>query len=232
MGGAQSVPGSHSVSVTIATSYQSPRINGTYSETLRGYMNEIEWHYLVDRLSSVTIAAGSAEASPRRTCCFFASIALLVIGFMTTGLMTPIACALDGWGFWCKAGAAAGVVAVASLITLVVLAVSGAAAGQRWTAAAIQAVDAQLLPDLRARHPLMIFELRDLQKQSFEIHIERVPEGRNSLGQVVVPGMAVAAEVPVMVASAPMPEALAKSQDEKGGGGGGGDGLAASLLHG
>lgn len=226
MGSSHSVPGSSDVKVRISSSYQAAHMDTAYSRTLQGYITEIEWHYISSSLATVVADAGSAEREESRTFCFFACMVVMIISFMTTTIMTPIGCALGGWGLWCQVGVGTGALGVVSLIVFLVLGCMGAAAGRRWTSAAIQAVDARLLPDLRARHPGMIFELRELQEHGFEVHIERRPEGRDSLGQVVVAALAVEPTPPALVASAPPPAALGgKSQS-------GGKGLGAPLLHG
>ena len=61
MGLAQSVPGTHDVSVRISNSFHAPHINANYSEALRGYISEMEWHHITTSLETVTAAAGSAE---------------------------------------------------------------------------------------------------------------------------------------------------------------------------
>ena len=189
-------------------------MNAAYSETLQGYVTEMEWHYITSNLATVLANTGSAERIEGRTCCFFASL-------------TPIGCALGSWGIWCQIDVGMGALGVVSMIAFLVLGCMGAAAGRRWASAAILAVDAQLLPDLRARHPGMIFELRDLHEHGFVLHMERIPEGRDPLGQVVVAALAMEAGPPAaLVASAPPPDAFGgKSQS-------GGKGLGAPLLDG
>jgi hypothetical protein len=227
MGSSQSVPGSHDVKVRMGNSYQAAQMNAAYSQTLQGYVTEMEWHYITSNLATVLADAGSAERIEGRTCCFFASLIVFIVSFTTSFIMTPIGCALGGWGIWCQIGVGMGALGVVSMIAFLVLGCMGAAAGRRWASAAILAVDAQLLPDLRARHPGMIFELRDLHEHGFVLHMERIPEGRDPLGQVVVAALAVEAGPPAaLVASAPPPDAFGgKSQS-------GGKGLGAPLLHG
>jgi hypothetical protein len=227
MGAAQSVPGEHTVKVRISSSYQAPRMSTAYSQTLQGYITEMEWHHIVSNLATVVAAAGTAERPARRTFWFYTSMILFIVSLLATTIMTPIGCALGGWGAVCKAGVGLGALGVVSMIVWFVLGAMGVAAGRRWSAAAIQAVEAQFLPDTRARHPVMIFELRNLQQDGFELHVERMPEGRDSLGQVVVAGVAVDPPA-ALVASAPTPDALrsGKSQSE------GKGGLGAPLMHG
>lgn len=227
MGSSQSVPGSHDIKVQISNSYQAASVNAAYSQTLQGYITEMEWHYITSSLNTVLVDAGSVERVAGRTCSFFASLVLFIVSFFTTTIMTPIGCALGGWGLWCQIGIGMGALGVVSLIAFLVLGCMGATAGRRWASAAIQAVDVQLLPELRARHPGMIFELRDLQEHGFNLHIERMPEGRDSLGQVVVAALAVEPDPPAaLVASAPPPDALGGKSHS------GGKGLGAPLLHG
>jgi hypothetical protein len=105
---------------------------------------------------------------------------------------------------------------------------------------AITAVDATLLPELRARHPLMVFNLRDLQDYSFTLQIERLPEGRDSAGHVIVSAMAVGVDGGLMAgggASGGMMagggayhHASAPPKEQVMAGGGGGSGLNAKLL--
>ena len=227
MGAGQSVPGEHSVKVRISNSYQAPRISTAYSQTLQGYITEMEWHHIVSNVATVVAAAGSAERVASRTFWFYAFMILFIVSLFATTIMTPIGCALDGWGAVCKAGVGLGALGVVSMIAFFVLFAMGVAAGRRWSAAAIQAVDAQLLPDIRARHPTMIFELRNLQHDGFDLHVERIPEGRDSLGQVIVAG-AVVDPPGVLVASAPTPDALGSSTSQSEGK----DGLGAPLLRG
>jgi hypothetical protein len=192
-------------------------------------ITEVEWLRICEQLTAVTTAAGTAEQIAERTCCFYASMVLFILGFMTCPILLSISCTLQGWGLGCKIGVAVAAVTVVCMIAFIALMIAGAKAGQRWTTGAIQAVDSQLLPDLRARYSLMVFELRDLRKFGFTLMVQRVPEGRDSLGQVVVPGVAVAAvAAPMPVAPAPMAEAVADFQTSKGGGGG----LGAPLLGG
>lgn len=103
MGGSHSQPGCHAATVRIGNAYHGPSVGAAYSETLKGYITEMEWHHLTTQLAAVAKAAGSEEA--RGSAPFWGSLGLMIVGVVGTSIMTPISCALQGAsGFWCKAG--------------------------------------------------------------------------------------------------------------------------------
>jgi hypothetical protein len=155
-----------------------------YPESLPGYIGEMEWHMVKSQLHQAVRGAG--RGVPYVGLWFALALAGIVIGFFGGILMTTLgfATGADTVGY---VGIGMCGVFVASLICFIILnAVLVPAAARRWCAAALHVADSQMLPELRARHPLMVFSLRDLRPTSFRVCVERQPEGRDSQGHIVV----------------------------------------------
>ena len=184
------VPGSGSATVCFPKGGVSsgPRLaSAAYdAEALAGYVEEIEWRQMMDRLLQVSHSSG--EGVPHAACWFTALLVLFIICFLNGVIMTTIGCAVGGSGHWtCHVGILTAALFPVFLVAFVLLqAVYMPRAAKRWCSGAMSAVNTTLLPELRARFPLMLFSLRDLRDDSFTLHLERLPEGRDSQGHVIV----------------------------------------------
>lgn len=125
--------------------------DAAYGEALQGYLSEVEWRQVVTRLTAV--ATGAGRDPPRALSLYILSILGLIVGWSAGASLTAIGFGV-GIGWMWKVGIPLCVVGVSSIVALPVLQCRVDKASKTWCSAAIEAIDATLLPELRAKHPV------------------------------------------------------------------------------